>query len=31
MIAIDFIVNIALGSTLATVMLNKSVPVADGY
>lgn len=28
--AFDFIVTIALGSTLATVMLNKSVPLADG-
>jgi uncharacterized membrane protein YcaP (DUF421 family) len=28
--AFDFIVTIALGSTLATVSLNKSVPLADG-
>ena len=28
--AFDFIVTIALGSTLATVMLNKSIPLADG-
>lgn len=28
--AFDFIVNVALGSTLATVMLNKSVALADG-
>jgi uncharacterized membrane protein YcaP (DUF421 family) len=26
----DFIVTIALGSILATVMLNKSVPLAEG-
>ena len=28
--AFDFIVTVALGSTLATVLLNKSVPLADG-
>lgn len=28
--AFDFIVTVALGSTLATVALNKSVPLADG-
>ena len=28
--AFDFIVTIALGSTLATVMLNKSIPLAHG-
>ena len=28
--AFDFIVTIALGSTLATVMLNKSIALADG-
>lgn len=28
--AFDFIVTIALGSTLATVILNKNVPLADG-
>lgn len=28
--AFDFIVTIALGSSLATVMLNKSVPLLDG-
>lgn len=28
--AFDFVVTIALGSTLATVMLNKSVSLADG-
>lgn len=28
--AFDFIVTIALGSTLATVMLNQNVPLADG-
>jgi uncharacterized membrane protein YcaP (DUF421 family) len=28
--AFDFVVTIALGSTLATVALNKSVPLADG-
>ena len=28
--AFDFIVTISLGSTLATVMLNKSIPLADG-
>ena len=28
--AFDFIVNVALGSTLATVMLNKDVVLADG-
>ena len=28
--AFDYIVTIALGSTLATVLLNKSVPLADG-
>lgn len=28
--AFDFIVTIALGSTLATVMLNKNVAFADG-
>lgn len=28
--AFDFIVTIALGSTLATVLLNKSVSLADG-
>lgn len=28
--AFDFIVTVALGSTLATVMLNKSVALADG-
>lgn len=29
--AFDFIVTIALGSTLATVMLNKSIALADGF
>ena len=28
--AFDFIVNVAIGSTLATVMLNKDVVLADG-
>ncbi len=28
--AFDFVVTIALGSTLATVLLNRSVPLADG-
>src|SRR5690606_19133815 len=28
--AFDFIVNVAIGSTLATVMLNKNVALADG-
>ena len=28
--AFDFIVTVALGSTLATVMLNKNVALADG-
>lgn len=28
--AFDFIVNVAIGSTLATVMLNKNVVLADG-
>lgn len=28
--AFDFVVTIALGSTLATVLLNKNVPLADG-
>jgi uncharacterized membrane protein YcaP (DUF421 family) len=28
--AFDLIVTVALGSTLATVLLNKSVPLADG-
>jgi len=30
MSAFDFIVTVALGSTLATVLLNKSVPLLDG-
>ena len=29
--AFDFIVTIALGSTLATVLLNKNVALADGF
>lgn len=28
--AFDFVVAVALGSTLATVLLNRSVPLADG-
>lgn len=28
--AFDFVVTVALGSTLATVLLNRSVPLADG-
>ncbi|MFP4281309.1 MAG: DUF421 domain-containing protein [Verrucomicrobiota bacterium] len=28
--AFDFVVTVALGSTLATVLLSKSVPLADG-
>lgn len=28
--AFDFIITVALGSTLATVILNKNVPLADG-
>src|SRR5690606_24165533 len=28
--AFDFLVNVAIGSTLATVMLNKEVALADG-
>jgi uncharacterized membrane protein YcaP (DUF421 family) len=29
--AFDFVVTIALGSILATVLLNKSVALADGF
>ncbi|MEP7098481.1 MAG: YetF domain-containing protein [Dokdonella sp.] len=29
--AFDFVVTIALGSTLATVLLNRSVPLTDGF
>ncbi|WP_274427080.1 DUF421 domain-containing protein [Chelativorans sp. YIM 93263] len=28
--AFDFVITVALGSTLATVLLNKSVPLAEG-